>query len=167
MQIRTRSFIPCSCWPFSYLCPLSPSLSRRWRPWLRDDSRLPHWSSAKHSPDHGAHPGRTEPIFIVLKFVKSLCEVFLHAVLDDMAQIVIHFCWIYKGKQEFGLCFSSVVRSILVLCTEVYIVLDEICGAVKYSHQSCLSVWLFDPVQQQRTTSLFRKTVVSFMRICR
>lgn len=67
MQIRSRSFIPRSCWPFSYLCPLSPSPSRRWRPWLRDDSRLPHWSSAKHSPDHGAHPGRKEHIFIVLQ----------------------------------------------------------------------------------------------------
>lgn len=69
MQIRTRGFIPRSCWPFSYLpLPLSPSPSRRWRPWLRDDSRLPRWSSAKHSPDHGVHPGREECSFILLQF---------------------------------------------------------------------------------------------------
>lgn len=42
----------------------SPSLSlwlcRRWRPWPRDDSQLPRWSSAKHLPDQEAHPGMSK-----------------------------------------------------------------------------------------------------------
>lgn len=44
----------------THLLSLSLWLCRRWRPWPRDDSRLPRWSSAKHLPDREAHPGRSK-----------------------------------------------------------------------------------------------------------